>query len=332
MTTPRPIPRRAPFAALALVVACSGGCKRPPDVNKEPPAAAVPVVESAAPPAPSATAAPADTIPTLVAEKFAPEGATVSGPYAIEGGVAVTRGSRVGLVTGDTVTWVGSIPSEMPALGPNTITSVLGRAPDLVAAIYVSGNGRAPQPTYQLLTGKKESITAAMGGGWGSVHGAARVGETIFVATEDNYPGPRITPVHGPRLVRHLLTPAEAGCQPGEVSRPEDMPAVVPTALESTPAGTLISLGTLCDKRGPAAEVWDKDGKTRIVDLGRWWKKRDYRARLLKGEGDALWAVNGGWTAIVLRYEDGAFSALPELERPAPRALRPLDGWALLPA
>jgi hypothetical protein len=77
----------------------------------------------------------------------------------------------------------------------------------------------------------------------------------------------------------------------------------------------MISVGTLCSKRGEAAEVWDKDGKTRIVDLGPWWKRWSFHTWLLKGEGDELWAARDGWSDVVLRYKDGAFSALPSLER-----------------
>jgi hypothetical protein len=301
--------------ALIFLVACSAGCKDPPPVKKDPPPAAVPVVDSAAPPSPSASAAPADTIPSLVAEKFAPAGTDPSAVFPVEGGLAVTEKNRVGLVTGEAITWVGNVPKETPGLGESIITSVVGRAPDLVAAVYTSSQGRAPQPTYQLLTGKKEAITAAPGGGWGNVRGPARVGETVFVATEDNASGTLITPIHGPRLVRHLITSAEAGCKPDELVGFGPQPALVPAAFESTPAGSMISVGTLCSKRGEAAEVWDPDGKTRIVDLGQWWKRWSFRTWLLKGEGDELWAARDGWNDVVLRYKDGAFSPLPPLER-----------------
>src|SRR5262249_48885538 len=160
------------------------GCRRTPPVEREPPPAAVPVSASAVVPAPSARAAPVGTLPAFTAERFAPEGTHPGSLYAVEGGIAVTEGHRVGLIVGEAITWVGSIPKENPMLGENQITSVRGRAPDMLAAIYVSGNGRAPQPTYQPLTGKRGSLVVAEGGGWGDINGVARVGETVFVATE----------------------------------------------------------------------------------------------------------------------------------------------------
>jgi len=189
-------------------------------------------------------------------------------------------------------------------LGKGLLISVGGRAPDLLAAVYTGGKGRIAQPIFQLLTGKKESVEGIT---W--MRGPARVGETVFVATE-MVPGPQMILVHGPRLERHLITGTEAGCQSGRVT---SEPAVIPEALESTPAGTMISLGRLCEKPGDVAEVWEKDGKTRIVDLGRWWKHGSYGSWLLKGEGDELFACPGGWNAVILRYEDGELSALPDL-------------------
>lgn len=303
----RPIP--CPFA-LGFLAALSSGCTRTPPEAKEPPPAAVSVTEPTSRPASSASAAQADPIPTLVAEKFAPAGTSPSEVYAVEGGIAVTEGVRVGLVTGEAIRWVGGIPEK--GYRKNTIRSVVGRAPDLVAAVYAGGKRRIPQPTFQLLTGKKELIQ-----GFNWMHGPARVGETVFVVTEVGS-GPEIIPVHGPRLARHLITRAEAGCDPGEVTWRGKGPAVVPRALESTPAGTMISLGTLCEERSEAAEVWEKDGNTRIVDLGQWWKSGSYASDgswLLKGEGDELFACPGGWNDVVLRYKDGELSALPELER-----------------
>ncbi len=69
---------------------------------------------------------------------------------------------------------------------------------------------------------------------------------------------------------------------------------IAPSVLSgSSPAtAACMSLGKLCE-RGPAAEIWDKDGKPKIVDLGPWWKDMGYRPAILKGDGDELWACSG---------------------------------------
>ncbi|APR75826.1 Hypothetical protein A7982_01173 [Minicystis rosea] len=147
----------------------------------------------------------------------------------------------------------------------------------------------------------------------------ARVGDTVFLAINSMMTGARIVPVRGPKLVRHLHTPAEAGCKEGEVRKDDSVPAapaIAPSVLESSPAGTMMSLGKLCEKRGPAAEIWDKDGKPKIVDLGPWWKDMGYRPAILKGDGDELWAYSGSWTPTILHYKNGEIEPLPALDWP----------------
>jgi len=51
------------------------------------------------------------------------------------------------------------------------------------------------------------------------------------------------------------------------------------------------------------------------VDLGRWWKKLNDGAKLLRGSGDELFAWNGPWMPV-LRYHGGDFEALPFLDAP----------------
>jgi hypothetical protein len=123
--------------------------------------------------------------------------------------------------------------------------------------------------------------------------------------------------VRGPRLARRFLS-AKDTCKPNEITMntfmPEGtIPAVTPVALEATTEGTLISIGTLCEKRGPAAEVWDsKTGTSRIVDLTPWWKKIGYWPQLLKGSGDELWLFADGFHPV-LHYHDGKFDPAPDL-------------------
>jgi hypothetical protein len=303
----------SPFA-LCLLAACSISCRdKPPTPDKEPPAPSAPASA-----APSASAAPdrgaaAKAIPVLAPSKFAPADSHPSALFAVEGALMVVEGIRVGRIAGDGIEWVGKIPKETPNLGENSIDSVHGRWPDGIGAIYRSGNGRAPQPTYFPLTGKGASHTTGHGGTTGGINGVARVGESTLLAAY-SYTGVEIVTVRGPGLARKLLTPAQAGCKEGEVREPES-PAISPYAFESSPEGTLVSIGTLCDKRAPAAEVWDRTGKSRVVDLGHWWKKVSYRPRLLKGNGDELWAFSEAWS-VVLHYRNGEFEQVPDLGRP----------------
>jgi len=231
----------------------------------------------------------------------------------------VADGRRVGRIAGDGVEWVGQIPKITPFGGENTVVSINGRYPDSVGAFSQSSIGRAPTPTFVTVTGKGTSHTEAPGGGWGSMS-AARVGESTILATDSSADGHRLITVRGPRLVRSFTT-AKSGCRAGEATIPsfvpqEAIPALPPTAFESTTAGTLVSLGTLCTQRGAGAEVWDKaTGQSRIVALGAWWKRVGYAAQLLKGSGDELWAFSDGFQPV-LHYVDGNFAPVPELGSP----------------
>ncbi|APR75825.1 Hypothetical protein A7982_01172 [Minicystis rosea] len=161
--------RVSSLAALCLMAASTLGCSSKPKADKEPPPPAPPPSVAAIAPSPSGTAAPAATsLPTYVAEKLAPPGTKPEVVYAVEGAVAVSEGQRVGVIVDDAITWIGSIPKGGPMLGDNVLFDVKGRHPDMLVALYTSGNGRAPQPTYHPLTGKAGSFTVAEGGGWGS--------------------------------------------------------------------------------------------------------------------------------------------------------------------
>jgi hypothetical protein len=301
---------------IALTFACAacGTTAKGTSVTKDP----APVVASQKkvdPPPPP----PADpTIKTLKAEPFVPGGAKPTEVYAIEGALVVVEGPRVGRVVGDGVEWIGKIPKTTPHVGENSIVSVSGRFPDAVGALFMTSQGRAPMPTYELLTGKAASHTEAPGGGWGMLY-PARIGESIIVAVASTVDGHRLLTVRGPKLARSF-TPATDVCKPGEenpAAMPSQVqPALAPAAFESTTAGTLLSLGTLCMKRGPAAEIWDKTtGKPRIVTLDTWWKKASYGAQLFKSSGDELFAYENEFQPM-LRYADGAFTPLPVLASP----------------
>jgi hypothetical protein len=254
-------------------------------------------------------------VPVLKAEKV-PIGGSV---YAVEGAVMVAEQTRVGRIVGDEVEWVKQqIPPDYPAFGPNGIDSVHGKWPDEIGVIYSNRNGRAPQPRYMPLTGKGLEHVVADGGGLANIMGVARVGEVTLLVASDMASGLRFKPVRG-HLVRKPQTPEQAGCKPGEISREpfadQMRAALVPDTAAGTPAGTLVTIGNLCEKRGATAEVWDKDGKAHFVDLTRWWKRVRWFGKLIVGKGDDMWAMGDGWSPL-LQLKDGDFEPLPQLDRP----------------
>lgn len=308
-------------AALCLFVAGASGVtacsKETPTPDKEPLAPSPSSSAAIVSPTSRAEEKPAPVIPTLALEKFAPEGVHLGGLYAVEGAIMVVADFRVGRIVDERIEWLpNKVPKDNPALGPNRIDSVRGRWPDSIGVLYSSTNGRAPMPTYLPLTGVGLAYTAGPGGGLGQIVGVARVGESTVVAA-NSHGGFEFTTVRG-TVVRKPQTPEEAGCKKGEVresSYGPELPAITPEVIESSPAGTLMSLGLLCEKRGPAAEVWDKSGKSRIIDLSRWWKKLSYWPKILKGNGDELWTFTDSFSSV-LHYLNGNVEAVPDLERP----------------
>jgi hypothetical protein len=278
----------------------------------------VAVVDAEAPAPPSAPAPP-PSVPVYALEAFAPSGSAPRAVFAIEGGLVVADGPRIGRIAGDGIEWIGKVPKTTPGLGDNVVEIVTGRLPDSVGAIYETSQGRAPSPTFFAITGKATTHTEAAGGGWGVIH-PAEVGESTVLAAGSTFDGFHIVTVRGPRVPRRL-TPAQGVCKPGETIRtfpaPEANPAVEPVAFASTAEGSLVSLGTLCEKRGAAAEIWDKGATTsRIVALRAWWPEARYGTTLLRGSGgDELWAFTDPFQPV-LRYAGGRFEALPMLEAP----------------
>jgi hypothetical protein len=308
------------IAALALLcagaIACSSKAS-PPAEKERPSASAAPASAVAPAPRASASAAPGPSVPTLAPEKFAPGGKQPEKVFAVEGAIMVVDGFRVGRVVDDGVEWIKkTVPAEHAGYGPNMVDGVVGRWPDSIGALYSNTNGRAPSPTYFPLTGVGNAHTVAAGGGWGDILGVARVGESTLLASNSPGDGVELMTVRG-TVVRRPMTPEQAGCKPGELreSYGTPPPAITPAVVAATRAGTLVSIGRLCEKRAPAAEIWDKSGKSRIVDLGRFWKKVGYRAQLLPGDGDELWAFSDAFHHV-LHYRDGQFEAVPDLLRP----------------
>ena len=184
--------------------------------------------------------------------------------------------------------------------------------------MYTSNNGRALEPTFFPLTGKGVQYVAGAGGILGSIVGVAQVGETTLLAADEGVSGHVIATVRGPGLPIKPQSPAQAGCKDGEADpygSEDARRGVPPRAFGATPKGTLVAIGNLCSKRGPAAEVWDKPGKSRIVDLSSMVKEIEYHATLLPGQGDELF-LRASEKDPILHYKDGNFEVLPRLEEP----------------
>ena len=88
-------------------------------------------------------------------------------------------------------------------------------------------------------------------------------------------------------------------------------PGVRPYAVGATAAGTLITVGSYCDKRGYASEIWDQEGKSRIVTFPDGRKDMGYPARFLPFGDDELYFFAGGRNPI-LHYVEGGWKELPK--------------------
>ena len=246
--------------ALCLIAASLSACsnKVTPTPDKEPPPpSAQPSGQPSAgivSPSPSAAAEEAPAIPTLALEKFAPEGVNLESLYAVEGALMVVSNFRVGRIAGESIEWLKKeIPREFTAFGPNTIDAVHGRWPDSIGVVYSNTNGRASNPTYVPMTGVGMQHEAAPGS-HGEIFGVARLGESTVVAGK-SYNGVEFATVRG-TASRKPQTPEEAGCKGGKPEYGPVLPAIDPEVIESTPAGTLVSIGKLCGEPTVAAEVW----------------------------------------------------------------------------
>lgn len=315
------MPRSLSFSTGALLFCVLAACssKSTPTPEKEPPSASGTPTTSAAvqntPPAP--TADPVKEIPTLDPVDFKVEGEQLFGLYPIEGAVMVTVGRKVGRITGEKVEWLGSIPKES-RWGDSHLRNVYGRYPDAVFALYVSSQGRAPEPTLYPITGKGKSLIMAEGGGFSEISGVARVRETMFIGYRTVVSGYHLEGVWGAPMWRTPGSVAKAGCKPEEVAGialTDTDAAIVGRALAATrKSGVLVSVGSLCQARGPAADVWDAKGNVRTVDLTPWMKDIVYTPTLLPGDDDDLF-LHGSGLAPILRFKD---DKVEPLVHPAP--------------
>lgn len=255
---------------------------------------------------------------TFALERFAPEGSRPESVFAIDGALMVAERHRIGRVVGEKIEWVGEIPKEIPGFGRNRVESVQGAWPDGVDVLYRTDNGRAPVPTYVPLTGKGKPFVTGEGGSLGRIVGLATVGESTILLNSLHGLSQGWISVRGPAVAPVRTTPAQAGCEQGSRYWP-DPPAVVAYDLEASRAGTLMAVGLFCDTETPAAEIWDKGGKPRIVDLTPWIKEKDagYSIGILRGQGDELWLVG---STRILRYKDGTIEPLPKIGDAVPRA------------
>ncbi|MBL9021145.1 MAG: hypothetical protein JNL21_03045 [Myxococcales bacterium] len=311
---------RALSLLLALAVAGAAGC--PSDKER-----AAPEEAPTSKPTPSATAVASASGSTSNAASSIPAKPPTLRPvryleselkdavriFRAEGGVLVAMVDRVGRLDGSKVEWLGKVPPPPPFVGNTSFVYwVSGKYPDQIDVVFSSNNGRAPMPTYMALTGKGESYTFAPGGGAGGVIGFATTGESTLMLGY-GWEGYETIRVRGPVLARVPTRPEPGGCKPGEVQHDEYRKgyAVVPDAYGASEDGTVILVGMLCGKRS-AAEVWDKDGKSKIHELGEWLKETNYNTLLLHGAGDVSWIVAQG-NSPILQYHEGKFAPLPVL-------------------
>ncbi|HMY21942.1 MAG TPA: hypothetical protein PKA58_36710 [Polyangium sp.] len=308
-------------AGLSLSLLALVGCKKDPPPQPEPQKEPV-VMASASASAKVAVPLPEENapkeIPTLVPEDLVVDGVKAEGVYVLEDGTLVIHEKlRVGRIVGDKVEWLETqLPPGRVGFGGSRIMAVRGRWPDAIDLEYRTNHGRIPEPTYMAFTGKGISMTYAEGGGWGDIVGVARLGESTLIAGTD-LNGTKFATIRGPGVIRGRKLFAEGGCKPeergGYWKGNDQSPAIVPRGFGATPAGTVISVGSLCEKRNAALEVWAKDSKlSTIMDLGDKYKEMSlYGAQVLSGEGDEAWIRLD--SSAVLRYIEGRIETLPTI-------------------
>ncbi len=254
---------RGPLAVLSMLVGFGVGCSSP---NRSGTASATP--EHAAPTSsegPSESGAtkltppPPPTIPVLSGDKLATNDVKLRGFFPVDGALMVIAGkNKVGRITSERVEWIEKpLPAPSPALGARVIRGVVGRWPDDIGVMIEWENPRSPAPTYYPFTGKGMAATAAEGGGWGYVKGPALIGDSTIVDIADLFEGTRLVTVRGKTTRKHTSASA-AGCKLKE-TLPKDVAeqdaAIQPQAFAATRAGTLVSVGQLCDEHGAYASA-----------------------------------------------------------------------------
>lgn len=305
------IVRGVPCAVLLLACSDAGPPRPDPTPAAELSASAAPASSVQVPPTPPPPPPTLAFVP-VHADALA-RGVSL---FQLEGGLLVAEAHRVGRVTKEGVEWVAAtIPKENPAIGPNEIQWVGGSYPDAIDVTYRNGNGRAPMPSYMPLTGKGYATVFAPGGGAGWIAGVARVGETTLLAGYE-WPAHRIIAVRGPKRKTTSTSATKAGCTAEEVPTPDHAPrapAIVPYAIGATGSGRAITVGSLCEKRGAAAEIWDVAGETStIVSLVPHLKDVGFQTEILGVAGDRAFIVDSS-AKVALLLEGEKVTALPAL-------------------
>jgi hypothetical protein len=229
---------------------------------------AVPITSTQAPEAPKDP-------PTLVAQPAFQGEASGGSLYASGKELLVLSDNRIGRVVGDKIEWFYKFERGEPgAFGYRMLRDITGTYPDGLFGYLVYENGRAPVPGIAPLTGKGgQEVVFAPGGGWGNINGVATVGESVVVHGEDNYEGPKVLTVRGPRVERYIIPASSQGC---ENTMPFPKGALNATAFGGAKNGMLAAVGDHCsDEKQAAVEIWPpNETKPKLVKLDR--KKGDF--------------------------------------------------------
>lgn len=308
------------FVAVLPALACGKRDVTPTadPARKDPTIASASVSEtaSAAPGSVASARAPRgtnDDVPELVFKQIGESKGSQS-LHPIEGGLMVAEERRVGRIVPETesIEWVGKIPTGNPALGGTYIRAIVGKWPEPVDVLYQNLQGRAAEPTYLPLLPKAPGLVTGVGGTPASIAGVVTINGSTILAYHEMLSGFVLRTMRGKPLPRKAQTIDQAGCKPDEVVKLEGFPvepAVRAYAVGATEAGTLITIGSYCDKRGYASEIWDKDGKSRIVPLPGDRKSMGYPSRFLGLGGDELYYFGGHYP--ILHFVDGGWKELP---------------------
>jgi hypothetical protein len=296
----------------------------------DPPVATSTASSEAVTSASAASVAPPAPPPKLVLSPMFDEELTDRAAiFSSRGSLFVGMRHRVGRITSSGLAWIGSVEPGGGPFGHSVIIWVGGTFPDRVDVVYVNANDRAPAPRYTPLTGKGRPTGFALDGSWGWLDGVVDLGESTIVAGFDYPDGYRFVTVRGPDLKRAATMPRAAGCTEQEVPKSDyfpELPAVRARAVGAASDGTLVVVGNLCGKRGPAAEVWDaEDGKPKIHSLKEWIKDLDSgRTEILAGKDGVVWIAQPG--SPVVRLQGGTFAPLPDLPKPLHAAFVSAEG------
>ncbi len=266
-------------------------------------------------PAATLPAAAQGLVPVVAPEPFARvPGGRQSQVQPIEGALLVWEPQHAGRITPEGIAW---LPATIPPTSSATYSIHLlgGRWPDRVGAL-LSSDSEGGDLQYFLLAGGAPFVFS--GSSLAAFIGLAQVGETTLLAHYDSARGGlQISTIAGPALLRRPTPAEQLGCTRegrGVYEQPIQTSAVSSRFFGSTRGGTVFLIGNLCSTSAPAAEVWDKEGKSRLVDLTPWVQLKvpdsPYSPRLFPGKNDEMWLLQDHGAPFV-HYLDGIFSAIP---------------------